>query len=274
MTRLADYRGTRELTVNLTLRELRGKYKRSTLGWTWSLLNPLANVVIFSVVFSFFLKIQPPTGNPSGLHSFVMFLLCGMLPWNYLANGLNASMAALVGNSNLIKKVYFPREILVVANVAAHLVTLLIELGVLVVALLLVGNFALPWIPVALVLVAIQTLLVVGIGLMLSVLNVYFRDVQHFIPIALQAWFYATPIVYPLRLVPEEATVAGVEVPLDTLYRMNPMVPLVEAYRDVFYDLRFPSAGAVAYLVAWAIAALVLGLWVFSRLDRRLAEEV
>ncbi|MGQ0805177.1 MAG: ABC transporter permease [Actinomycetota bacterium] len=274
MTRLADYRGTRELTVNLTLRELRGKYKRSTLGWTWSLLNPLASVVIFSVVFSFFLKIAPPVGDPSGLDSFVMFLLCGLLPWNYLANGLNASMAALVDNGNLIKKVYFPREILVVANVAAHLVTLLIELGVLVIVLMLVGNMALPWIPVALGLVAIQTLLVVGFGLMLSVFNVYFRDVQHFIPIALQAWFYATPIVYPLRLVPDEATLLGVRLPLDFLYRLNPMVPLVEAYRDVFYDLRFPSAGAVGYLFAWAVGSVCLGLWVFSRLDRRLAEEV
>jgi ABC-type polysaccharide/polyol phosphate export permease len=274
MTRLAEFRGTRELTVNLTLRELRGKYKRSTLGWTWSLLNPLASVVIFSIVFSFFLKIEPPTGDPSGLHSFVMFLLCGLLAWNYLANGLNASMAALIDNSNLIRKVYFPREILVVANVAAHLVTFLIELGVLVVVLLLVGNVAIQWIPVALVLVAIQTGFVVGLGLMLSVFNVYFRDVQHFIPIALQAWFYATPIVYPLRLVPDSAEVLGVEVPLDVLYRINPMVAMVEAYRDVFYDLRFPPAARVGYLLAWAAVTLTLGLWVFSRLDRRLAEEV
>jgi ABC-type polysaccharide/polyol phosphate export permease len=274
MTRLADYAGTRELMVNLTLRELRGKYKGSTLGWTWSLLNPLANVVIYSIVFSFFLKVAPPVGDPSGLDSFVVFLLCGLLPWTFLANGMNASIAALVGNSNLIRKVYFPREILVMSSVAAQLVALIIELGVLVVVLLIVGNMALPWIPVALVLVAIQTAIVVGIGLIVSVLNVYFRDVQHFVPIALQAWFYATPIVYPIRLVPDEATVLGVEIPLGFLYRINPMVALVESYRDVFYDLRFPTLGSIAYLLAWAVALLGIGLWVFSRLDRRLAEEV
>jgi len=274
MTRLADFSGTRELTINLTLRELRGKYKRSTLGWTWSLLNPLASVVIYSVVFSFFLKIAPPVGDPSGLDSFVLFLLCGLLPWNYLANGMNTSIGSLIGNSALIRKVYFPREILVVSSVVAQLVTLLVELGVLVVVLLIVGNMALPWIPVALGLVAIQTCMVIGIGLIVSVLNVYFRDVQHFVPIGLQAWFYATPIVYPIGLVPDEATLWGVEFPLGDLYRLNPMVTLVEAYRDVFYDLRFPTLGAIAYLVAWAAALLVVGLWVFSRLDRRLAEEV
>src|SRR2546428_11466197 len=116
MSRLAEYMGSRELVVNLTLRELRGKYKRSVLGWTWSLLNPLSTVLIFSLIFGFFLKIQPPVGHPSGLHNFAVFLLCGLLPWNYLSGAMTQSMGALVGNSNLIKKVYFPREMLVVAT--------------------------------------------------------------------------------------------------------------------------------------------------------------
>jgi ABC-2 type transport system permease protein len=274
MTRLAEYAGARELTLNLTLRELRGKYKRSVLGWTWSLLNPLANVVIYSIVFSFFLKIEPPTGDPSGLHSFVLFLLCGLLPWTYVASGVNTSMAALIDNSALIKKVYFPREVLVFSGMIAVLVAFLIELSVLVVVLLLSGNMVLPWIPVALVLVAIQTVLLTGVGLLLAVLNVYFRDVQHFVPIALQGLFYATPIVYPIRLVPDEATVLGLEIPLDFLYRLNPLVRLVELYRDVFYDLRFPDLVDLSYVTAWALGTLAVGLWVFSRLDRRLAEEV
>jgi ABC-type polysaccharide/polyol phosphate export permease len=274
VTRLAEYVSGRELAVNLTLRELRGKYKRSVLGWTWSLVNPLASVLIFSIVFSFFLKIEPPVGDPSGLHSFVAFLLCALLPWNLIAGGMNQSMGALVGNGNLIKKVYFPREILVFSTIAALVITLLVELVVLLVVLLVLGNMVLPWIPIVLVLVAIQAVLVAGFGLMLSVFNVYFRDVEHFIPIALQALFYATPIVYPISLVPDEATVWGWEIPLGTLYRLNPLVSLVESYRDVLYDLRFPPVGRLAYLVVWAAASLVLGLFVFGRLDRRLAEEV
>ncbi len=272
MTRLAEYAGARELTINLTLRELRGRYKRSALGWTWSLLNPLSTVIVFSVVFAFFLKINPPTGNPSGLHSFPMFLLCGLLPFNYLSNGMNGSLDALLANSNLIRKVYFPREVLVVSTVGALLVTFLVELAVLGVILLLLGNMILPWIPLVLVLVAIQSVFVLGIGLMLSVLNVYFRDVKHFIAVALQALFYSAPIVYPVRFVEDAAS--RTSFPLLRVYQLNPLVRFVEAYRAVLYDLRFPAFSDVAYVSVWAVAVLALGLFVFHRLDRRLAEEV
>ena len=272
MTILAEYAQARELTVNLTLRELRGRYKRSALGWTWSLLNPLSTVIVYTVVFSFFLKIEPPVGNPSGLHNFSLFLLCGLLPFNYLSNGMNGSLDSLLANSNLIRKVYFPREVLVASTVGALLVTFLVELAVVCIILLLVGNMVLPWIPVLLGLVAIETVFVLGIGLMLSVLNVYFRDVKHFIGIALQALFYSAPIVYPLKFVEDAA--GRTSFPLLRIYTLNPLVRFIDAYRAVLYDLRFPALSDVLYISAWAVAMLALGLFVFRRLDRRLAEEV
>src|ERR1700704_3454469 len=229
MTRLAEYAEARELTVNLTLRELRGRYKRSALGWTWSLLNPLSTVITFSIVFAFFPKIAPPTGHPSGLHNFAMFLLCGLLPFNFLSNGMNGALDSLLSNSNLIRKVYFPREVLVVSTILSLLVTLLVELAVLCVLLLLLGNMVLPWIPVLLVIVVIQSVFVLGIGLMLSVLNVYFRDVKHFIGIALQALFYSAPIVYPVRFVEDAAT--RTSFPVLRVYELNPLVRFVDAYR-------------------------------------------
>lgn len=260
--------------VNLTLRELRGKYKRSALGWSWSLLNPLATMAIFAVVFRVFLKVPFPEGDPSGLRVFAFFLLCGLLPWNFLANGMNGGMAALLDNANLVKKVYFPREVLVAANVASWLVALLIELAVLAAALIVVGNLVLPWLPAMAVLVAVQTVFVTGVALALSVLNVYFRDVQHLMGIVLQLWFYATPVVYPLSVVPQRADVAGLDIPVRTLYDLNPMVRFVVAYRDLLYDLRLPSLGDVAYLVVWSAAVLALGLLVFRRFEPRLAEEL
>jgi ABC-type polysaccharide/polyol phosphate export permease len=272
MTRLAEYAEARELTLNLVLRELRGRYKRSALGWTWSLLNPLSTVLVFSVVFAFFLNINPPTGHPSGLHNFAMFLLCGLLPFNYLSNGMNGALDSLLSNSNLIRKVYFPREVLVISTVGALLVTMLVELSVLCIILLLLGNMVLPWIPMLLVLVAIQTVFVLGIGLMLSVLNVYFRDVKHFIGISLQALFYSAPIVYPIKFVEDAAT--RTSFPLLRVYTLNPLVRFVDAYRAVLYDLRFPALSDVLYISLWAVAMLALGLYVFHRLDRRLAEEV
>ncbi|MGK2956853.1 MAG: ABC transporter permease [Acidimicrobiales bacterium] len=277
MTKLADYADARELTINLTLRELRGKYKRSVIGWSWSLINPLATVLIYSLVFSFFLKVEPDRGSPSGLKVFAIFLLCGLLPWNYLSNGMNGGMSALVGNSNLIKKVYFPREVLVVASLVSWLVSMLIELGVLAAILLLFGNMILPWIPAVLLLVLVQSIFILGLGLMLSVLNVYFRDVQHFMGIILQIWFYATPIVYPIRVVEEAATKHDLQIfglGLDAIYRLNPMVGFVEAYRDLLYDLRFPPAGDMLYLAAWSIVTMTVGLIIFNRMAGNLAEEL
>jgi ABC-2 type transport system permease protein len=274
MSRLSDFAGTRDLTLNLTLRELRGRYKRSVLGWTWSLLNPLATVLIYSLVFSFFLKIEPPRGNPSGLKSFALFLLCALVPWNFFQNGLNMGLGSLISNGNLIKKVYFPRELLVASAIASLVVTMLIELGVLGAILLLFGNMVLPWIPVVLLLVAIETVFVFGIGLALSVWNVYFRDVQYLVSILLQVLFYTCPIVYPIRYVPIHAHVLGVEIPLRRIYSLNPLVRFVGAFRDALYNLRFPPLWDICYITLWAGAMLAIGMWVFSRLDRRLAEEV
>jgi ABC-2 type transport system permease protein len=274
LTKVAEIASSRDLMVNLTLRELRSKYKRSVLGWAWSLLNPLAIMLIFTVVFRFFLKIDIPPGDPSGLHVFAFFLLCGLLPWNFLSNGMSGGMTALVGNANLIKKVYFPRQVLVAANTASWVVSLLIELGVLAVALLIAGNFVLPWLLPVLVLIVIQTVFVAGIALMLGVLNVYFRDVQHLVGIVLQLWFYSTPIVYPLTLVPEQATLFGAEIPVLTLFKLNPMVGFVEAYRDLLYDLRLPPLADLSYLVAVSVVTLAVGLAVFNRLEPKLAEEL
>jgi ABC-2 type transport system permease protein len=272
--RVADVVGGRELLVNLTLRELRSRYKKSALGWAWSLVNPLAMVGIYALVFSFFLEIEPPTGDPSGLHSFVIYLLCALIPWIYFSNGASSSLEALVGNAGLIKKVYFPRDLLVMSVIGSLLVSMLIEMSVVMVILLIAGNFVIPWIPMVLVLIALETFLVFGVGLFLSVANVYFRDVKHFIAIALQALFYATPIVYPISVVPDTADVAGVEIPLGTIYRLNPMVQTVEAFRSVLYDLRFPPLDSMLYLIGWGIGAVVFGYWFFDRHQRRLAEEV
>jgi ABC-2 type transport system permease protein len=274
MSRLSNFAGTRDLTVNLTLRELRGRYKRSVLGWTWSLLNPLATVLIYSLVFAYFLKIQAPVGHPSGLKSFALFLLCALIPWNFFQNGLNMGLGALIGNGNLIKKVYFPRELLVASSIGSLVVTMLIEMGVLAAILVIFGNMVLPWIPVALFLVVIETVFVFGIALALSVWNVYFRDMQYLVVILLQVLFYTCPIVYPISYVPVHAHVAGVEIPLLRIYELNPLVRFIGCFRNVLYDLRFPPLWDVTYIILWAIGTVVFGMWMFSKLDRRLAEEV
>lgn len=260
--------------ANLTLRELRTKYKRTLLGWSWSLINPLAIMVIFTLVFRVFLRIEPPTGSPSGLRNFPLFLLCGLLPWTFLVNGTNGSITSLVGNANLIKKSYFPRELLVASQVVAWLVSFLIEMLLLSAVLLAVGNLDLRFLPIVAFVTFLLALFVTGLGLALSAINVYFRDVEHLVGIVFQVWFYLTPILYPVSQVPERPHLLGAELPGRALYGLNPMVGFVEAFRDCLYDLRLPSVTTLGSLVVVSVSTFLIGLSVFKKLEGRLAEEL
>ena len=270
MSTLREISSSRDLFVNLTLRELRGKYKRSVLGWGWSLLNPLSMMLIYTLIFSLIFKQKIAPGDPSGLDLFPFFLLCGLLPWSYLANSMANGMESLVGNANLIKKVYFPREVVVGAIVASWLVSFLIEMSVLCVAVLIAGNMVLPWLPIIVFFIALETVYVVGIALLLSVCNVYFRDVRHLIGILLQLWFYLTPIIYPITFVPEHSH----GFPVRTIFLLNPMARFTRVFRNLIYDLRWPLLSDTLYLMGVAAASVAIGLWVFKRLEGRLGEEL
>lgn len=277
MTTLAEYASSRELMANLTLRELRGRYKRSLLGWTWSLLNPLATMFIFTLVFRFFLRISAPPSDTTGLTSFALYLLCGLLAWNFLVNGISLSITALVANANLIQKTYFPRELLVASQVASLVVSLVIEMSLLVVVMLVFGNMVLPYLPALVLILGLLTLFVTGLALVFSVLNVYFRDVQHFVTIFFQVWFYLTPVVYPYYFVTQRTrtfSLFGTDVALRTIYDLNPMVKFVEAIRDCLYDLTGPTLGSLAYLAVLSAVTLLGGLALFNRMSGRLAEEL
>jgi ABC-2 type transport system permease protein len=180
-----------------------------------------------------------------------------------------------MGNANLVKKTYFPREILVAATTSASLVQYGIELSLLVVALLFVGNVVFPWLPVILVVVAFQALFVLGISLVLATAAVYFRDLQHLIGLVLQVWFFSAPIVYTRELVEQNLGDGSIATRLlDVNFAINPLVRFVEVYRNLLYDLRWPPAGDLAYIGVVSVATLVFGYWVFGRLDGRLAEEL
>lgn len=266
---------SQELMGRLTSRELRGKYRGSALGWGWSLLNPLATMLVYTFVFSLLLRIAPPTGTRTHISNFAMFLLCGLLPWTMFSNAVTTGASALVSNGNLIKKVYFRRETLVASAVLALLVTLLIELGVLSVALLFFGDVVLLRLPAIAGLIVLLTLFSLGLALVVSVLNVYFRDVQYIIGIGMQIWFYATPIIYPIAYAQrfgQEHSVLGVSA--YTLYQANPLVAFVEGFRDAFYDGVYPSLSRWGIMLVWTAISVVVGYAVFQHYQARLAEEL
>lgn len=271
MSTASELIARRELLWNLTLRELRGRYKRSLLGWGWSLLNPIAFMLVYTFAFSLILRADPGPGDPSGLQSYALFLLCGLLPWTFFSVSVNTSMNSIVTNSALVRKVAFPREHLVTSTVIAGLFTLGIELVVLSVALGFAGNLILPWVPLILLTTFLLAVFVTGFGLALAAGNVYFRDLSYLWTIVIQAWFFATPIVYPPSFVEERL----VDRPnLLRIYNDLPMSVVVRIYRNLMYDLRMPRAIDFGLLAAYAVAALLIGWWIFDRLEGRFAEEL
>ena len=269
MSTLAELNGTRELFWNLTLRELRTRYKRSILGWTWSMLNPLATTLIYSFVFVVLFNAEPPVGNPSGLEVFGLFILCAILPWNFMSIGVGTSMGAIIANGSLVKKVAFPREHLVLANVAACLVTMFIEIGVLSVVMLFFGHLVLLQIPGVLVAAALLAAFVAGLGLLLAAGNVFFRDLGHLWGILLQIWFFLTPVVYSPELVEDKAPAWAF-----WLYMHTPMAVAVQVFRNLLYDGRYPTLPQLGFMTIWGAATLWFGWSVFKRLAPRFPEEL
>lgn len=266
---------SRELLVNLVRRELRSKYKGTTLGWAWSLINPLATTAIFTAIFSTIMRVDPPVGV-NGLHNYALFLLCGLLTWNFMATAVVGSQGSLVVNGNLIKKTYFPRRLLVLSTVAAAFVSYLIEMAVLLVIFLIARVNVLPWIPLVLVVMIGVAVFSLGLGLILASVNVYFRDVAHFVSLFMQLWFYATPIIYPISLIRDiaDGDSWAADLPLETLYQLNPMAGLVEAMRDLVYAGTMPDWRPVLYCAVVIVLLLLVGNRVFGRLEPRLAEEL
>jgi homopolymeric O-antigen transport system permease protein len=266
LTNIATYRSSRELFLNLTLRDLRSKYKRSVLGWAWSLINPLAMVLVYTLVFKYFLKVKVLPGEPSGLNVWALFLMCALLPWNYFQSAVNTSISSLVSNAGLIKKTYFPRELLPASSVASGFVTHLIEMGLLLIALLAFGNWrALVFLPLVLVLSVFLALFALGLGLALSSLNVYFRDIEHFMGILFLVWMFTTPILYPIYAVPAH---------FQTFLKLNPMTDATLSYRAMLYDGTWPGGVEFAYFAAWAVAAFAVGMWIFNKFEKDMAEEL
>ena len=276
MNYLKEVWTSRELLVNLTSREVRGKYKRTVFGQLWSLANPLALMLIYTLVFGFIFKSNPLPGNPSGLDVFALWLLCGLLPWTFFSSVVSSGAGSLVGNANLIQKVSFSRIVLPLSTVGASAYNWMFEIAVLLIAITIAGGFVLPWIPLLIVAMALLAVFAAGVGLLFSIANVYFRDTEYLLTIVLQLWIYLTPIIYPIERVADKSTstggLPGTPITILGLYDLNPMVHFVALFRQLIYDNRWPDGIEWVICLCWSLAALGIGMLVFRKNERNLAE--
>lgn len=275
-----SYLGTiwesRELLQNLTNREVRGKYRRTALGQLWSLANPIADILIYTFIFSFIFRLPAKVGDPSGLDNYALWLVCGLLPWLFFNRVLTLGVESLVSNAGLIQKVYFPRIVLPLSLANATFFTWMLEMAVLVFALSLLGSFVLPWLPLVAVFMVVFGLFSVGLAMVLSIINVYFRDLSYLLTIVLQFWFYLTPILYPVELVETQSDqlggLAGTPITLLDLYTLNPVGGFIEIFRNLLYDNRAPDLSTVLIALGWTALALGAGAWMYARKEKMLAE--
>ncbi|MGB9905629.1 MAG: ABC transporter permease [Desulfotomaculales bacterium] len=247
----------REMLRNLVAKEIRARYKGSALGFLWTFFNPLLMLVVYSIVFSFVMRVQ--------IENYAMFLFVALLPWNYLSASVIQGAASLVQNSALVKKIYFPREVLPLSAVLANLVNYLLSLLILIPALLAFKirlTAALLAFPVVLL---VETMLVTSLALCVSVANVYFRDLEHIVGILMTVWFFLTPVLYPVDVIPDE---------VKPFFSLNPATPLMEAYRAIFFSGRWPDWASLGYLAAGLAALLTMSLALFNRLQKNVAEEI
>ncbi len=248
----------RELVRNLVARDLKVRYRNSVLGFVWCLLNPLMMMAVFTVVFTVLMKNNIP--------NFPVFILTGLLAWNFLSAAVLSSVTSIVGNAALVTKVYFPRELLPVAVVlsnAVNFVLALIVLFALIFAYQIQLSASLLLLPVIL---AVQIIFITGLALFLSALTVFFRDVEIITETLILAWFFLTPIFYRMEDVFPAYT--------RWMYMLNPMASIVSAYRDVLYSGGMPGLDFLARTAVTSAVILVAGWLFFRRLAGRFGEEL
>jgi lipopolysaccharide transport system permease protein len=260
----ADLYRYRELFANLLRRDVRAKYKGSLLGVAWTLAYPLLLMAIYLLVFSVLWH------NFSVPH-YALFLLSGLVTWTFFATSIQNAARSMLDNANLIRKVRFPRQLVPFSVVGTQLVTLVVMLVAVIVLDLAIIPATRDTFWMGPLLAVPLVAFVAGFALMVASLNVVFRDIEFLIQAMLLPWFFLTPVLYPLDSAPGAAKYPWL---IDLLHWGNPLTPAVEAIRAPIYAGTAPAAGDVVYLCVSAVVALVLGAWVFRRIDDRIAVEI
>lgn len=247
----------RHLTFKLAISDFKLRYKNSVLGFLWSLIEPLLMLVVLYVIFSFFMKVN--------VEHYQLFLLIGIISWNMLARGTAMSLNSILGKPSLVSKVYFPREILVISScITALLMTLLefVVFGIFMIIFKVMPTMTAIYFPIILI---IQFVLILGLSFGLASLNVYYRDIQYIWTVILQAGFFASPIIYPMSIIPEKYV---------WIIKLNPMTLIIDTLRGSMIYSTVPVIRDIIFVIMLSFIILIIGYTIFLRLEPRLAEEI
>lgn len=247
------------MIASLVRRDLRGRYKGSVLGFLWTFVNPLLQLLVYSVVFSSVMRV-------TNVDKYYLFLFVALIPWLLFSSSLTGGSTAILANKNMITKIYFPREVLPIAYVTSCFVNMLYSFIVVFIVIIISGigiNFtSLLFLPLVMI---IEYIFSLAIAMIASAVDVYFRDLQHILGIVSMAWMYFTPIIYGINDIPEEWR---------KFFKLNPMCHIITAYRDILYYKRIPDISGLLVTGAVSVVLLIIGFAVFAKLKKRFAETV
>lgn len=250
---LYDYR---ELLKTSVKKDVRGKYKNSFLGVLWSFLNPLLQIFVYWFVFEKVMGSSEP--------NYVVFLCCGLIPWTFFSLAINRNAFIFIENGNIIKKVYFPREVLPVSAVTSELINFVISTSIILVFVTVYNR--LTWFVLFYPLILlVQYVFTIGVSFIVSSITVYFRDLQHFIGVFMQLMFYATPIAYSSARVPDD---------FKWVATLNPVAHIIEAYRDIFYNGQMPNLATLSIILGIGLLLCVVGYLIFTKMQKGFAEQL
>lgn len=248
----------REMIISLVRRDLRGKYKASVLGFLWTFINPLCQILVYTFVFSYIMR--------TGIDQFYVYLVSGMIPWIFFSTSVQGGTGCIKNNSNMVKKIYFPREVLPISFVTSQFVNMLFCFIMIFAVIIISGRginpLALLFLPIVMIIEYIMTL---GFVLIVSGLTVYFRDMEHIVTVLMMAWIYLTPIMYSVEMVPES---------LRAICYLNPMTPVAEAYQHILYYKTIPELSTLLLAGVFAIVIFIVGSLAFKKMERDFAEEL
>ncbi|MSS14429.1 ABC transporter permease [Porcincola intestinalis] len=257
MKNIVEIYSYRDMIWSLVRRELRGKYEKSVLGFLWAFLGPLFQILIYSLVFTNIFHNNMP--------NFYIFLMSGILPWTFFSDSLGQGTGAIIYNAEMVKKIYFPREVLVISEVIAKLINMLLSFAVMAVFLVISGIGFSDQIVLLPIVVLIELILCLGASFFVSAITVYFRDLEYVIQVVLMAWIWATPIMYSLD---------DVTYPMKRILFLNPLTQVITCYHDILYFHRWTAPREYLIPLIEGIVILMIGYSVFNKIKKRFAEEL